>query len=257
MKLVLNEKKILDRALQEGVIEKKITTTLRVLAKYYFSKGQNKTQVTSSLDNFMSNNYKGYVFIKWREAMKRVVNRIYKKKDYDLLCINCINIYKTELNTIKSINNTKLERLAFALLVYARLFNSINKKERNWVNASLKEIAEDTVMGISEIDCALMINKLYNMNLVQPSRMANSTDVKILFADTSGDVAFKVEDFDNLILYYQKYIGDNIGNCEVCGKMIELTSNRKKYCAECWRKIREKQNRDNFRVWYKKRDLIN
>ena len=49
MKLVLNEKEVLDRALKDGIIEDKPTTTIKVLAKHYFGIGQSKKQVISSI----------------------------------------------------------------------------------------------------------------------------------------------------------------------------------------------------------------
>lgn len=248
MRLVLNENKILANALEKGEIENKPTVTLLVLAKHYFNIGQSKEQVFSSIDNFMSNNYKEYVFAKWQNHIKRIVNSTYKKKSYDLLQIDSVIVYKNELETIESIGDPKLEKLAFVLLVYAKLFNKIYGKERNWVNASIKEIAEDTAMKINEVECALLINMLYRIGLVYPSKIVDSTDVKILFVDERGDAGIEIRDFDNIVLYYQKYVGDKIGNCEVCGKLIELTAINKKYCKAC---RKEKQLQWQRESWHK------
>lgn len=250
MRLVLNEKKFLDRALKQGVVGKKPTVTLIILAKHYLSIGQNKKQVFSSIDNFMSKNHKGYVLTRWQKHINKVINNVYKRKNYDLLQIDSVNVCKNELDVVASINNPDLERLAFVLLVYAKIFNKMFGKERNWVNASIKEIAEDTRLGISDVDCALMIHDLYNAGLVRPSKVVDSTDVKVLFADSQGDIEIEITDFDNIVLYYRKHIGDSIGNCEVCGNLIELTSSTKKYCEDCRKEKQLQWDRDYQRKKY-------
>jgi hypothetical protein len=58
MKIILNEKEILDKSLNKGFIDKKPSNTIKLLAKHFFSIGQNKNQVIDSIDNFMEKNYK-------------------------------------------------------------------------------------------------------------------------------------------------------------------------------------------------------
>ncbi len=251
MRLILNEKAVLDRALDDGIIEDKTTTTIRVLAKHYFSIGQNKKQVVSSIDNFMSNNYKGYIFTKWQEIIKKMVNSIYRNKNYDLLQINNINVSKKEVDTIQSIRDLNLEKLAFVLLVYAKLFNKIYGKERDWIKTNIKDILEDAAINANEVEGALMIKVLNDMGLVYPSKIVDSTDIKVLFTDSQGDVGIEVSDFENIVLYYLKYVGDEIGDCVVCGKLIELASNSQKYCKECYR---EKQLQWQRESWHKYKD---
>ncbi len=251
MKLVLNEKEVLDRALKDGIIEDKPTTTIKVLAKHYFGIGQSKKQVISSIDNFMEQNYHRYVFSKWQETIKSIVNGTYRKKSYEMLHINKINIYIKELETIRAIKNLRLEKLAFVLLVYAKLFNEIYGRERNWVNADLKDIFSDTKMAVGKNEGALMVKVLCDMDLVRPSKMVDSADVKVLFVKTQGNVAIEIRDFRDIIFYYLQYIGEKIGNCEVCKRFIRLTSNRQKYCKDCWKEHRNKYQK----IWDKTRRI--
>ncbi len=244
MRLILNEKEVLDSALNEGRIENKPSVTIEVLAKHYFGIGQNKEQVLSSIDSFMSNNYSGYVFTKWQRSIKRIINSIYRKNDFELIHVDMTNVYEKEINEIRAIKNLNLEKLAFSLLVYAKIFNQINKNKNNWVNADLKEVLNDARINTTRVEGALMVKELYNMDLVRPSKIVDNTNIKVLFADLHGDVAIEVCDFRDIVYYYLKYIGDVIGNCEVCGRLIRLTSNRQRYCRECWREHRNKYQKN-------------
>lgn len=244
MRLVLNEKEVLNRALEEGVVESRPGVTIGVLAKHYFSIGQSREQVISSIDSFMGDNYQGYTFTKWQESIGRTVNYAENKKDFELVHIDKINVYKNEIETIRNIANLRLERLAFVLLVYARIYNHLNRNEKNWVNEDLGYVFGDTGMAVGNEEGALMVRKLYNMGLVQPTKLVNSTNIKVLFANSDDDIAIEVSDFRDIVFYYLKYIGDSVGNCEVCRRFIKLTSNRKKYCKECWQERERQLKRD-------------
>ena len=49
MRLILNEKKILEKSLNDGYIDKdKPSHTMRTLIKHYFSAGMNKSQINDT-----------------------------------------------------------------------------------------------------------------------------------------------------------------------------------------------------------------
>lgn len=51
----------------------------------------------------------------------------------------------------------------------------------------------------------------------------------------------------NGISRYKKYI-----ECEVCGVLTEIKSNRTKYCRGCAREIEKENGKIRFRKWYNK-----
>ncbi len=241
MKLVLDEKVVLDKALNDGIVDKRPTLTILVLAKHYLSEGYERDQVIFKINNFMCEHYPGYVFSKWQKAIRNIVDRVNRKGDFDLVDIKYVTVYGDELNTIRDIGNLKLERLAFTLLVYAKLYNLLNKNETNWVNAEFMDVLNDTGTRISRHDGALMVYELKNMELVQPSNVVDSTNIKVLFAKNDGDIAFKVSHFDNIIDYYYQWLEpEKYMNCEVCGVPVEYYKTRK-YCEECARIVKIKQ----------------
>ena len=229
---------MLDKSLNEGYIDKKPTNTIKLLAKHFFSIGQTNQQVIDSIENFMDINYYNFNITDWQDTIKKSVKYVSKYKSFDFINITKIEIYQEELDIIKTINNLRLEKLAFVLLVYSKIFNKINRNNSNWVNSSLRDIFSDTKMAISTRDKGLMINKLGEMRLVEVSKKVDCTNIKILFSKIDGDIAFEVDDFRDIVFYYLNWIGENIGVCEGngCGRLIKINSNSQKFCADCAKK---------------------
>ena len=242
MKIVLNEKQVLEKSLNYGYIDKKTTKTIKLLAKHYFSIGQNKEQVINSVENFMDKNYPNFNIADWQNTIEKSVKYVSKYSSFDFLNIVKVDIYQEELEIIKDINNLRLEKLAFVLLVYSKIYNQMNKNDSNWVNSSLTDIFSDTKMAVGTKDKGLMINKLGDMGLLEVSKKVDCTNIKVLFTKGSGDIAFEVTDFRDIVFYYLKWIGDSISICEGydCGRLIKAYNSRK-YCAECAKKIKNKK----------------
>jgi len=238
MKIVLNEKQILDKSLNDGYIDKKTTSTIKLLAKHYFSIGQNKDQVINSVENFMDKYYLNFNIADWQGTIEKSVKYVSKFKTFDFLNIVKVDIYQEELKIIKDINNLRLEKLLFVLLVYSKIYNQMNKNDSNWVNSSLTDIFSDTKMAVGTKDKGLMIKKLGDMELVEVSKKVDCTNIKVLFTKGSGDIAIEVNDFRDIVFYYLKWIGENIGVCEGvdCGRLIKIASNSHKYCSDCAKK---------------------
>ena len=249
MKIVLNEKELLSKSLKSGHIDKKPSITIRILAKHFFNIGQNKEQVIDSIDSFMEKHQKGYNYMDWHRVIKGIVNKIDKLEKIEFIDINNIIIYLDELEVIKNINNLRLEKLAFVLLVYSKIYNQLNKNDTNWVNSSLSDIFSDTKMAVSKKDQNLMINKLIDLKLLDVSKIVDCTNIKILFAKNNGEIAFEVKDFRDFVLEYLRWKGEKVGNCEGenCGRLIAIRSNSQKYCKDCWKEHRNEYQRELMR----------
>jgi hypothetical protein len=57
--------------------------------------------------------------------------------------------------------------------------------------------------------------------------------------------------FDTIKPMILLYDYDGWTQCEVCGKRIEITNNKIKYCEECVKEEWKKYNRDKQRQYYK------
>lgn len=244
MKIILNEQEILDKALNENRIYKKPMVTIRILIKHYFSIGQKKKQVYDSINNFLKQNMSMYAESKWQKTLEKTISEIHKSKKYELFVLDKITIYKDEVNKIKKINNLRLEKLAFTLLVYAKLYNLINENESNWVNCPLKDIFADTKIVAKKIVQDIMIHSLKNLEMVKTSKKIDCTNINVLYLSNFGDIAFEMTDLRDFVLYYEKYFNpDKFGSCCNCDKIIRLKNNKTKFCKSCAKEIKKEQDR--------------
>jgi hypothetical protein len=237
MKIILNEQEILDMAINKKIIHKKPMVTIRVLAKYYFSIGQKKKQVYDSINCFLKANMYMYAEAKWQKKLEKTIADINKSKKYELFVVDKIVIYNDEVNKIRSINNLRLEKLAFTLLIYAKIFNLMNENESNWVNSPLKDIFSDTKMTAKKADQDIMIHNLRNLELVKTSKKIDCTNINVLFSKNLGDVAFEITDMRDFVLNYEKYFNsEKIGSCEDCNKLFVKKGKNHRKCINCSKK---------------------
>ena len=245
MRLILNEKQILDKSLNEGYINKdKPSSTIRTLTKYYFSIGMNKPQIIDTIDKFLIQNLKDYNDVKWQKSIENMVNYIHRKKDFKLLNIENVKITENELNTILKLNNIKYEKFAFSLLVYAKIYNQMNGKDENWVNEEHKYIFSDAKVKTKVNEQGKILFYLKELGLVSFSPKVDSTNIKVNFVDNSSNIALEINDFREFVLNYLRWKGENILNCEECGVLIVPTNNKFKYCPTCAKEIQFNQKKE-------------
>jgi hypothetical protein len=189
------------------------------------------------------------------KSVKRQINNVYKDNDLGFLNIEEIKISKSELETIKAIGILRLEKLAFVLLVYAKIYNQINNTDKNWVNEQHKYIFSDAKIGITIDEQCKMIHKLKGLGLLEVSVMVDNTNIKVLFAD-NGETAIIIRDFRNFVYEYLRYFEpDKYMDCEECGLLINYKVNRK-YCNACSKRIWMVQHREINRDHMQKKRTV-
>lgn len=155
---------------------------------------------------------------------------------------NTVTIYEEELKKIRSLSNKNAENLAFIFLVVYKFFGY------EWVyecNSDIYRLAELRASGNTKIELHYLLtkNKLVRFNSFVKTKKSKQKEIaetkfKVLFcldnSDVKKTVAFSISDYDDLILYYRHYVGDeNIIECAECGRPIKITGNSKKYCNDC------------------------
>lgn len=251
MRLILNEQYLLDKSLTEGYINNKPSVTIRILAKHYLSIGMDANQTYDAIDTFLNKHYTEYIPMNWYKLIKGIINRLIKNKDYSLVHIENVKITKKEINKIKTINDIKLEKLAFTLLVYAKIYNQLNNNNSNWVNEQHKYIFEDAKIPVTKIKQGKMIYQLKELNFVTVPLKVDRVNIKVNFVDddySKDNIAIIIDDFRNFVYEYQMYFNYNkYIRCSECGKLIKPKSNRQKFCRSCWKEKQLEWQRESMR----------
>lgn len=160
-------------------------------------------------------------------------------------------IYEEELEQIRNLNNKNAENLAFIFLVVYKFYGFA------WVNecnSDIYKLAELRASGNTKIELHYLLtkNKLVRFNSFVRTKRSKQKEIaetkfKVLFcldeSDRNKTVAFSISDYDDLILYYRYYVGDeNVIECAGCKRPIKITGNSKKYCNECAHMSKQESN---------------
>jgi hypothetical protein len=254
MRIILNEKKYAENALQNGEVDKYPTTTLRVIIKYLFRKNMSEEQIYGLIDDFIKKHLKDYNDVSRQKKIDDLISQV-RNDESNLLEIEQINITEKELDIIRNLNEIKLEKLAFVLLVYSKIYNIKNNNNTYWINSSTRDIFSDCKIAIVKKKQELLIHELINLGLVEISHIVDNTSIKIRFADENSSVGIVITDFRDFVYYYLKWRGEKIGECDECDRLFKANRNIHKYCKDCAKNI-EKKNWKHRKRKQRKSEIV-
>lgn len=270
---ILNEIEYAKELEDKGFIQRKYGFELKILAKYYCSIGIKDDELKKKLIEFCKLHIPKYNEIKY---IKMVKNACRYGEDYSLFVVKPVRITLAEIEKIQKLNDLKVEKVAFVLLVLANInkqsysqyikdkikkiikLNSSRKKPIEWdklkknfpnvhkgyyVNNGINEIFKLAKVYLNKKEKNAVIKKLIDKEFIS---MTYSCKYKLDYIfHQEEENAVIINNFDDFVLEYDYLIGDNIGHCECCGKPFRIMSNKHKYCKECAREINIQKTIEN------------
>ena len=206
-----------------------------LMGKYYYSLGLNRQEVYKSINSYLKERMDKYTPKKWSEMINNILDTIEKNEWYNLIDIDSISITKAEWDSIVGIGNVKLEKIAFVLLCYIKVYKA-QGRSKDRVEELIYILKEASITSNNENK--LLFADLKDLGLVQIGTLRHMY-IKPLYMNEESDEYFKIDDFDKVVSYYDEYKnGVKYGKCKVCNKRIKLGKNgRSKYCNVCARKM--------------------
>lgn len=246
MKLILDEKKKVEEILETKKIDKKPSATISLLAKYYNTLGNSGDQIIQEIDTFMTANYSKYNSVTWGDLVESIAKQAVKD-NYELIKVDSIGIYDSEIELIQTFEGEKIQKLAFTFLVYAKIANRINPLNNNWVlGKHITEIFKDANLTETGMKQNYTLHEMIKKDILVTTEMSISTSLSVEnYVGTEGRSKefLTITDFRQLGLRWLKYIGTKgIKECTECGQLIKLKTpnSNQKYCTECAKKIKNK-----------------
>ena len=259
MNKYFKEKEYIEGLLKKNKLDSGIRSDLKILAKYYKHLGQDNENVEKSLYDFCEKKCNGW-FNKVRHY-KMIDNAVtYAFKDDSVLIqIESIEVTKKEMEFIESLKYEELEKkIIFSLLVINKLnntrskmrgFDSKNKYFGGSGEYSYKSLMDTLNEKITRTYREKGIHKtIKQFNDDELTRTTNRLSLELLFLDIiekDDEMALEVMDFDNIGLTYEFYYGSKkVKKCEMCGKLIRITTGNKTKCIQCQSKVTQ----ENWRL---------
>lgn len=169
-------------------------------------------------------------------AYQSIIDKAISKADKNpLYAINGLTITQRELETITSLNNIQMEKIAFVLLCMCKFQAAAWGFTNNLTKYNLTELFKDARVVVPANARAEILHKLYAAGLFTFPNRVDSECLILNFVDNNSESVIKVDERNCRELAYLYLNWKNHGGyveCQKCGRLFRKTLN-KKYCIEC------------------------
>ena len=244
-----DERRDLISYVDSGIIEEDhIGRTIYKRARYnYFIKNlTDKKNYNDIIDFITSNSTTGLTDFDIYEFVHKAIN---SAKKVGLKRVDHIYIMKSELDFIKSLDDIKLEKIAFVLLALAKYHNEVSGEDNDVVYLKLSEIKKMARINMNRVDFEYFYANLYDNGVLQRNTNPISTVQVVDFISHKEDdiIAFELKEIDYLELAYVylswKNDGKGYARCQRCDRLMRQSKNgRRKYCETCGAEV-ESENK--------------
>ena len=230
--IIFDEKRRVEDLLKNGFQSKTALLDFILLGKYLIAQGYDGNELKNELIKILSDKQE----LIPASYLPTIIPKIIRVATNNPLQENkTVQITKKELDIISQFSE-KAQKIAFIYLVCYKFY----EKEFLIKPIELKRFAKLTNLRNNQL--FVLENELYESGFLKDkeTRTELFTIVNLPENDNS-EVEIIIDDYRELILYYEKYCGENVVNCKNCKKLIKRNSNAQIYCKECKKeKDREK-----------------
>lgn len=244
--IYLNEVAQAEHILETGDLDKNLTSTLFLLGKYYrHQKHLDPEQTYYELDEFMRQNYEGYVPAAWENALEHIAKNADKYLPREL---DHVGITRHELDRISEMKSLKHQKILFSLLCHAKAYSLASDKNDGWINTEIPEIYRLANVTVKHRDDKyLYLNDILQKDYISYPKRSDDTNLRVNFIDMEGEPVLKITEFRDLGYQYLQFLGkENFIRCAKCGRLVKKTGNRMIYCKNCAKVVKTLQDRNYY-----------
>lgn len=235
MNIVFDEFKYAETIIKKGLTRFMSGKDIRILIKYFRHIGIEEDLLYKKIVEFLNKFEPDFVEAIYQEFIYKLIRT---SRGSELRFFQSVPFRKNEFNKIRKLNNYRLEKLLFTMLVLAKYFfiTKQNKEEHNekYNNYSLT-IKESSLLRMAKISKRKNENLIYL--LIENKfifRTDNGNFILFFEKDDDSEVLFYIEDINKIYEYYKPH-------CEICGIEIEKRNNRHSMCSDCWKEVNKNQ----------------
>lgn len=224
------------------------TNTIRKLARYNFyvlKYGQTKNY--NAIVEYMSRNYKDFSEFAYQKDILGCIRDVEKTPWKN---IDVINVTKSEMDIILTLDDIRKQKIAFILLCTAKYRDAYNENNGHKTDISVTDLYKMARVVLPQKERTVFLHFLIQEQLVEKHTFAGVKNKKVLFVSENFDdevvLSLREVDFLELAYIYMDYISDHVGYsyCEKCRRMIKNSKTKpKKYCESCAKEVLTEQKR--------------
>ena len=223
---------------------------ITLIAKYYLSceiDAESLSKIVKEkLLEFDLENYQEYKY--HNKIMKICISLFDGSTDKNFREQEYVPIYENELKVIESLPNDRQKKLMFTFFALARYMDCdgwINKKTSKGISEAFK-LANVTLTSDKRNE---LLHELYSNGSIYLGKKVDNLNIKVQL-DDSGEVVYKVKEFNNIGNQYIGNFKKGYKQCKCCGKKIRIKSDKDystKYCDKCSYEKHKEINRNSMK----------
>lgn len=253
--LIFDEKKY-----AKNLLKKKEFQTYRqkdieryILIRYLANEGMSTEEIRKELEKFP---VIGCEYLD-KKDMDIIYNKIIDRAlSCPLVTDIDVKVYKSEMDTINSVKDENARNLLFILLVYYKwainqsylYFYSKHNEVKMVVTNDMDIWKYANIMKLRVAERYKLCNQLILNNLYVEDNFKSNNYFYLPFLVEDGEIAIHITNYDNILGELYIYNDqEHYKRCSECGVVIKKTRSPKKYCDNCAKEVKNKQNLQYYR----------
>ena len=245
--LILNEKKYA-QDIYEGNNNsiKSVLSKIGYITRYFlYVLNQSDDEIYKNTVEWLKANHNNFDEIYYSNLISDAIKKAHKKPFY---CIESINISKSELEIISSLDNLRAEKILFVLLCMAKQQAISNGFSNGLVKYSITDLCKTARISVPADEREYILYNIVQKGFLDYPKKNNTQCLIINFIDDNDGIVLKLDEMDCTELAYVYLAWKNGGKgytkCQRCNKMIKQSKTKpKKYCEECAQEVVAEQKR--------------
>ncbi len=190
-----------------------------------------KKDVFWKIVEFMDKNYNDFMYQGYVDIINKDINKAYK---YRIKDVNSINITKSEMDKIISLNDIRKEKIAFVILALAKYQNAESQRDNDTFYAKTSEIFKFARVVVSAKDRDAYFGFAYKEGLLKQNFSIGYNALTAAFVNHDDDeVVLTLDEYDYLELAYAflNYKNGGYKRCKMCGRWFKPKNMHEWYCS--------------------------
>lgn len=175
-----------------------------------------------------------------------ISNAIKAAKKVPLYKVDGIFITKNEINTIKSLNNIREEKILFVLLCMAKQQSEVFKFTDGLVKYTITDLCKFARISVPADEREYILHDILIKGLISCPKKNDTKCLRVNFIEENGEVELVLNETDcqELAYVYLKWKnGSGFKRCRRCGRLMN-SRNKKDLCPYC-----EQSTQYNNHIW--------
>ena len=245
--LVFDDNKQYCNLIKNGFARYPNKRDLRILCRKWLQDGVQHNKLEQKIVNFCQNFNSQFNYAQNQVLIMDILSEFKDTSDYsNPFALNSnIIIFESEINEIKLLKDTNLEKIFFTILCLAKWRKTNYIYLNSGSSIKLKDIFDLAGISCTKKEQQMYLHRLNSVGAID-TQLKPLLKIMVPCLAQEGNIALEFEICDDLI---NQWLDITYPHCERCSKAFERITNNQKFCKECAKQIKREKD---LQRWHEK-----